>query len=158
MQELREKAAAAEFHSSAARRQLEALADMVRWQGAGAGVGAGAGSHASGAQQPLPAPPGHHTGGAGSTPPGAGPAPAPGAVRSIACLGAPQVGPPGPQGAAAKACSESSAGPLWRASGIWGPVPVYETVSALSLRDSRWAPPALVVLTMRVPLLSDLPS
>ncbi|GAB4817209.1 hypothetical protein N2152v2_004255 [Parachlorella kessleri] len=42
MQELRERAAAAEFNSSAARRQLETLTDMVRWQGAGASVGQGA--------------------------------------------------------------------------------------------------------------------
>lgn len=107
MQELRERAAAAEFNSSAARRQLEALTDMMRWQGA-AGSAAGAGK----AYQ-LPRPPAQ---------PGlpAGSAGAPGGGGSVA--------PAGHWGAVRQA---------WRAGSLGGPLPVYETVTALSLQDSR---------------------
>lgn len=113
MQELRERAAAAEFNSSAARRQLEALTDMMRWQGSASSVpGAGAVY-----QLPLPpAQPGLPAGSSGALGGGAG------------AWGGGSAAPAGHWGAVRQAR---------RAGSLGGPLPVYETVTALSLQDSR---------------------
>ena len=114
MQELRERAAAAEFNSSAARRQLETLTDMVRWQGAGAGAGVAPGAYPmSFGQQQLPSP---------MLAPGAG---ADFYYELQRATGSGMARPGG------------LANAQWHASGIRGPVPVFETVSALRQSDSR---------------------
>ncbi len=113
MQELRERAAAAEFNSSAARRQLETLTDMVRWQGAGASVGQAYPVPYTQQQQlpPYMIAPGAGAGYSYETQRSTGS----GMAAGPAGIGTPQ----------------------WRASGMRGPVPVFETVSALRQIDSR---------------------